>query len=174
MRGRIHWIHANVTELAAADVTGPYELILIAFLHLPAADRRALLLRAVDMLAPEGTLLIIGNDTLNLAEGYGGEQNPALTFTPADILADLAPAEPDIRVRLADRVHRPTESRDAIDALVVATKPAPEPRPSNRPSAASRNRPPWTSSSRTSGRATGRSRRRSPRSPHGTNAPVRQ
>ncbi|MTL11005.1 methyltransferase domain-containing protein [Nocardia seriolae] len=141
VRGRIHWIHANVTELAAADVTGPYELILIAFLHLPAADRRALLLRAVDMLAPEGTLLIIGNDTLNLAEGYGGEQNPALTFTPADILADLAPAEPDIRVRLADRVHRPTESRDAIDALVVATKPAPEP-PAEQPALGGVPQPP--------------------------------
>ncbi|MVU80114.1 methyltransferase domain-containing protein [Nocardia sp. ET3-3] len=127
VRGRIHWVHANVTELDAADITGPYELILLAFVHLPADERRALLIHAVEMLSPEGTLLVIGNDTLNLTEGYGGEQDPALTFTPADILADLAPAEPDIRVRIADRVHRPTEDRDAIDALVVATKPAPEP-----------------------------------------------
>ncbi|WP_458688631.1 class I SAM-dependent methyltransferase [Nocardia tengchongensis] len=123
VRGRIRWVHADVTALDRAGITGPYELILVAFLHLPAADRRALLLRATEMLSPEGTLLVIGNDTLNLAEGYGGEQNPALTFTPADILADLAPAEPNIRVRIADRVHRPTEDRDAIDALVVATRP---------------------------------------------------
>ncbi|MGV9836151.1 class I SAM-dependent methyltransferase [Nocardia niigatensis] len=126
VRGRIHWIHADVTRLDAAGITGPYELILIAFLHLDAADRRALLLRAAEMLSPEGTLLIIGNDTLNLTEGYGGEQDPARTFTPADILADLAPAGPDLRIRIADRVHRPTEDRDAIDALVVATRPAPE------------------------------------------------
>ncbi|MEV6096645.1 class I SAM-dependent methyltransferase [Nocardia sp. NPDC051981] len=140
VRGRIHWIHADVMQLDAAGITGPYELILLAFLHLPAADRRALLLRATEMLSPEGTLLVIGNDTLNLAEGYGGEQDPARTFTPADILADLSPAEPDIRIRIADRVHRPTEDRDAIDALVVATRLAPEPR--EEPLALEAARPP--------------------------------
>ncbi|MGW4530604.1 class I SAM-dependent methyltransferase [Nocardia sp. NPDC004340] len=126
VRGRIHWVHGNVTDLDRAGITGPYELILVAFLHLPPEDRRILLLRAAGMLSPEGTLLVIGNDTLNLAEGYGGEQDPALTFTPADIIADLASAEPAIRVQIADRVHRPTEDRDAIDALVVATRPAVE------------------------------------------------
>ncbi|MEC3914395.1 class I SAM-dependent methyltransferase [Nocardia sp. CDC160] len=141
VRGRIHWVHANVTKLDAADITGPYELILMAFLHLPADDRRALLLHSVDMLSPGGTLLVIGNDTLNLTEGYGGERNPALTFTPADILADLAPAEPDIRVRHADRVRRPTESHDAIDALVVATKPIPEP-PTEEPALGGVPQPP--------------------------------
>ncbi|MTE14780.1 class I SAM-dependent methyltransferase [Nocardia aurantiaca] len=129
VRGRIRWIHADVTRLDAAGITGPYELVLMAFLHLPVEDRRALLLHAAEMLSPEGTLLVIGNDTLNLVEGYGGEQDPALTFTPADIIADLAPAEPDIRIRIADRVHRPTEDRDAIDALVVATRSAPEHEP---------------------------------------------
>ncbi|GAB2522617.1 class I SAM-dependent methyltransferase [Nocardia heshunensis] len=125
VRGRIRWVHANVTKLDAAEIPGPYELILMAFLHLPVDERRALLLHAVEMLSPGGTLLVVGNDTLNLAEGYGGERNPALTFTPADLIADLAPAEAEIRIRLADRVHRPTEDRDAIDALLVATKPVP-------------------------------------------------
>lgn len=99
----------------------------MAFLHLPADDRRALLLCAADLLAPEGTLLVLGNDSLNLTEGYGGEQNPALLFTPNDIAAELGPAGDDIRIRVADRVHQPTEERDAINALVVAHKTAPVP-----------------------------------------------
>lgn len=126
VRTRIRWQHADVTDLNAAGITGPYELILLAFLHLSPTDRRALLLRAATMLSPEGTLLVIGNDTLNITEGYGGEQDPARTFTPADIMADLGPAGPDIRIRLADRVHRPTEAADAIDALVIAVRPGPE------------------------------------------------
>lgn len=125
VRSRISWHHADVTELESAGLTGPYELILMAYVHIPAEDRRALLLRAADMLSPEGTLLVLGHDRLNLTEGYGGEQDPALLFSPDDILADLGPAGPEIRIRTADRIQRPTEDRDAIDALVVAHKPAP-------------------------------------------------
>ncbi|UFS94370.1 class I SAM-dependent methyltransferase [Nocardia huaxiensis] len=125
VRGRIHWHWADVTALESAGITGPYELILLAHVHIPAAERRALLLRAAEMLSPEGTLVVLGNDTLNITEGYGGEQDPALTFTPEDILADLGPAE-ELTIRVAGRVQRPTEDRDAIDALVVAYKPAPD------------------------------------------------
>ncbi|MFI1915553.1 class I SAM-dependent methyltransferase [Nocardia sp. NPDC020380] len=126
VRSRIDWHHAEVTELAAAGLNGPYELVLMAFLQLVPEDRKALLLKAVELLSPEGTLIVLGNDTLNITEGYGGETNPLLTFTPNDIVTELGPAGEEIRIRIADRVHRPTEERDAIDALVVATKPAPE------------------------------------------------
>ncbi|MBL1072989.1 class I SAM-dependent methyltransferase [Nocardia sp. 2] len=125
VRGRIHWQCADVTALDAAGITGPFELILLAHVHLPAQQRRALLLRAAEMLSPEGTLVVLGNDPLNTAEGYGGEQDPALTFTPDDIVADLGPALDELSIRTAGRVQRPTEDRDAIDALVVAYKPAP-------------------------------------------------
>ncbi|MEV6770618.1 class I SAM-dependent methyltransferase [Nocardia sp. NPDC051030] len=127
VRSRISWHCADVTKLESAHLTGPYELIIMSFLHLPADQRRALLLRSAGMLSWEGTLLIIGNDSLNLTEGYGGEQDPALLFTPDDLVGDLAPVSGELEVRIADRVHRPTEERDAIDALLVAHKPAPAP-----------------------------------------------
>ncbi|WP_067694814.1 class I SAM-dependent methyltransferase [Nocardia jejuensis] len=127
VRGRIRWLWSDVTRLDSAHLVGPYELIVMSFLHLPAPARRALLLRSVDILAPEGTLLVIGNDTLNLTEGYGGEQDPELLFTPQDLIDDLAAARAHITIRVADRVHRPTEARDAIDALIVVTRSAPEP-----------------------------------------------
>ncbi|MRH86556.1 methyltransferase domain-containing protein [Nocardia sp. SYP-A9097] len=125
VRGRIHWHTADVTALDAAGLTGPYELVLMAYVHLPAAARRALLLRAAEMLSPGGTLLVLGHDSLNLTEGYGGEQDPELLFTANDIVADLGPAGEELTIRVADRIQRPTEERDAIDALVVATKPIP-------------------------------------------------
>ncbi|MGX1771494.1 class I SAM-dependent methyltransferase [Nocardia brasiliensis] len=123
VRSRITWECADVTEL---EVTGPFELVLMVFLHLPADQRRTVLRHAADLLAPEGTLLVLGHDTTNLTDGYGGPKDPDVLFTPDDVIADLAPAIDDhrIRIRLADRVLRPTEGRDAIDALVIATRPA--------------------------------------------------
>ncbi|MFC9893494.1 class I SAM-dependent methyltransferase [Nocardia sp. NPDC127579] len=126
VRSRISWHCADVTEPAAAGLTGPYELVLMVFLHLPAEQRRALLRRAANLLAPDGTLLVLGHDATNLTDGYGGPQDPAILFTPDDIAADLGPEAEHLRVRLADRVYRPTEGRDAIDALVLATRRAPD------------------------------------------------
>ncbi|MBF6183232.1 class I SAM-dependent methyltransferase [Nocardia otitidiscaviarum] len=127
VRNRITWRYGDITDLDALGITGPYELVLLVYVHLPAEQRRSLLLRAVDMLSPEGVLLVLGHDTRNLTEGYGGESDPALLFTAEDIVADLSPAGDRIRVRMAERLQRPTEHRDAIDALVIATKPAPAP-----------------------------------------------
>ncbi|MGV9823343.1 class I SAM-dependent methyltransferase [Nocardia xishanensis] len=126
VRGRITWQCADVTDLDAAGITGPYELVLMVFLHLPAEQRRTVLRRAAEMLAPAGTLLVLGHDTLNLTEGFGGPQDPSILFTPDEVVADLG-SESGLEIHIADRVLRPTEGRDAIDALVIATKPAPEP-----------------------------------------------
>ncbi|WP_280379969.1 class I SAM-dependent methyltransferase [Nocardia wallacei] len=126
VRGRIDWQCADVTDPAAAGLTGPFELILLVYLHLPPAPRRALLGHLADLLSPGGTLLVLGHDTTNITEGHGGPQDPSILFTPHDIRADLAAAGDHIRVRVADRVLRPTEVGDAIDALVVATRTVPD------------------------------------------------
>ncbi|MBF6372043.1 class I SAM-dependent methyltransferase [Nocardia farcinica] len=121
VRSRITWQCADVTDLDAAGVSGPFELVLMVFLHLPEQQRRAVVRAAARRLAPEGTLLVLGHDSTNLTDGHGGPQDPAILFTPDDIAADVA-GEPDIRIRIADRVLRPTEAGEAIDALVVASR----------------------------------------------------
>ncbi|PXX65370.1 methyltransferase family protein [Nocardia tenerifensis] len=128
VRSRITWQCADVTDLDAAGISGPFELVLMVFLHLPAEQRRTVVRRAADLLVPEGTLLVLGHDSTNIADGYGGPQDPSVLFTPDDVVADLgeAIAGKRVRIRLAERVHRPTEGRDAIDALVIATRPEPE------------------------------------------------
>ncbi|MFD6155125.1 class I SAM-dependent methyltransferase [Nocardia sp. NPDC060256] len=128
VRSRVSWQCADVTDFDAAEITGPFELVLMVFLHLPADERSKVVRRAADLLAPDGTLLVLGHDSTNLTDGYGGPQNPAVLFTPDDIVADLAEliADHRIRIQLAERIFRPTEGRDAIDALVIATRPATE------------------------------------------------
>jgi SAM-dependent methyltransferase len=125
VRGRIDWQCADATDLDAAGITGPFELILVVFLHLPADQRRAMLTRAAEMLSPGGTLLVLGHDTTNITDGFGGPQDPAILFTPDDVVTDLG-SSPDIRIQVAERVLRETEGGNAIDALVVATKVVPD------------------------------------------------
>ncbi|MEU7142137.1 class I SAM-dependent methyltransferase [Nocardia sp. NPDC046473] len=126
VRSRVSWQCADVTDFDAAEITGPFELVLMVFLHLPADQRSKVVRRAAELLVPDGTLLVLGHDTTNLTDGYGGPQHPDVLFTPDDIVADLGAAIADhhIRIQLAERVFRPTEGRDAIDALVIATRPA--------------------------------------------------
>ncbi|MFG2907889.1 class I SAM-dependent methyltransferase [Kitasatospora sp. NPDC048286] len=99
---RLTWRHGDARALEAP--AAGYDLVLVAYLQLPAADRRAALRRAADALAPGGTLLVLGHDLSNLTEGVGGPQDPAVLFTPEDVLADLA--DHGLRTVRAERVHR--------------------------------------------------------------------
>ncbi|MEV0333934.1 class I SAM-dependent methyltransferase [Nocardia sp. NPDC050717] len=122
VRSRVDWRCADITDLPAAGITGPYELILMVFVHLPAEQRGALLRELAAMVSPGGMLLVLGHDTRNITDGYGGPQDPAILFTPEDIRAELGEAGAHLTVRVADMVLRPTEGADAIDALVVAER----------------------------------------------------
>ncbi len=64
--------------------------------------------------------MVIGHDLTNLTDGYGGPQDPAVLFTPDDIVTAI----PALDIVKAERVPRPVETdaggRVAIDALVRA------------------------------------------------------
>ncbi|WP_410871301.1 class I SAM-dependent methyltransferase [Nocardia sp. A7] len=124
VRSRVDWRTADITDLESADITGPFELILMVFVHLPADERRTLLHHLSAMLAPGGVLLILGHATRNTTDGYGGPQDPEILFSPEDLRADLA--RDDITITLANEVFRPTEGADAIDSLLIAERPRPE------------------------------------------------
>ncbi|MFC4123684.1 class I SAM-dependent methyltransferase [Nocardia rhizosphaerae] len=126
VRSRVTWRCADITDLDAAGITGRYELILVVFVHLPAAQRADLLRELARMVSPGGMLLILGHDTRNITDGYGGPQDRSILFTPEDIRADLGAAGEHLTIRIADVVRRQTEGPDALDALVVAERPVPE------------------------------------------------
>lgn len=112
----LDWLAADLTVYVPEP--GGFDLVLIAYLHLSPHNARAVLRRAADALGPGGTLLVVGHDATNPAEGVGGPQDPSVLYTPETITASLSA----LRVERAERVTRPVEGapRPAIDTLVIA------------------------------------------------------
>lgn len=115
-----------------ADVTGDlsgivtprdFDLVVVAYLQLPAEDRARAMANAVAALAPGGMLLEIAHDAANLSGGHGGPQDPSVLATPAEVAALLD----GLVVESAETVERPVETaegtRIAIDHVVRARRP---------------------------------------------------
>lgn len=125
-RGRdlhIAWVHADVLEYDPGQAT--YDLVVVAYLQVPAEARRTALRRAFSALADGGTFFVIAHDSSNLTEGTGGPPDPAVLYTAEDVLADLdgerfavVRAERVARTVEPSDEHRGEPSRTAYDALV--------------------------------------------------------
>jgi SAM-dependent methyltransferase len=125
---------ALTAELPTAD------LVVLAYLQLPADERRTVVRRSFASLAPGGTLFVVAHDSTNLTEGTGGPQDPRVLYTAADVLADVEAESPDTgnaadgpafdvvragrvpRVVAADDDHGGTRDLTAWDALVRLTR----------------------------------------------------
>ncbi|WP_430334219.1 class I SAM-dependent methyltransferase [Rhodococcus sp. ACT016] len=121
VRERLTYVVDDVTTAAALDDPSGYDLILLIFVHLDPAQRRTLVSRIIDALKPEGILMILGHDATNPTEGVGGPQDPEILYTPEDLKDDL---NGRLDVTVAERRHRDVEGGTAIDALLVARRPA--------------------------------------------------
>jgi SAM-dependent methyltransferase len=120
---RVDWVHADVLEYDPG--AGAYDLALLAYLQLPAEQRRAAVRRAFHSLRDGGTLLVVAHDSTNLTEGTGGPQYPEVLYTAEDVLADLDGERFEVvrAERVAREVPPPEGSPDepprtAYDALV--------------------------------------------------------
>ena len=119
----VEWVHADVLTYEPGPVG--YDLALIAYLQLPAEERRAAVRVAFGALAAGGTLLVVAHDSSNLTEGTGGPQDPTVLYTAEEVLGDLDGERFDVvraerveRVVPADDEHRGEVDRTAYDALV--------------------------------------------------------
>lgn len=119
----VDWVHADV--LGYQPDAAAFQLVLVAYLQLRAAELSGVLRGAVRALAPGGTLLVIGHDVDNLTEGAGGPQDPAVLYTPGLITSSLD----GLTVLRATQVRRPLLHGDtgqqAVDTLVRAVRPGP-------------------------------------------------
>jgi len=115
----VGWIVADVRSHPLPKAA--FDLVLVAYLQLAAADLDGVLRRATVALAPGGTMLVVGHDRANLG-GVGGPQDPAVLHTPEEVVAGLD----GLAILRAETVKRPVtldgRTVDALDTLVVAVR----------------------------------------------------
>ena len=119
---RVTWTTADLREHVPPQES--FDLVVLLYVHLPAAERAAVHANAARAVAPRGTLLVVGHDRSNIAEGHGGPQDPAILFTPEEVAAQVAELEIERAERVLRSVSTPEGEVEAIDALVRARRPA--------------------------------------------------
>lgn len=119
-------ITAEVADLEEYVPTpGGYDLVLVAYLQLPAPQLAPILDRAAAAVAPGGTFLLICHDRENLEHGYGGPQHLEVLTTPDQVVASLGDELTVERAEVAERHVRTDDGeRVALDTLVLARRPA--------------------------------------------------
>jgi SAM-dependent methyltransferase len=117
----VEWLCADATTYRHGSQV---DLALMCYLQLAADERRLAVRGAAEALAPGGVLLVIGHHALNLGEGVGGPQDPAVLLSLGDIVEDLDGM--DLMIDIAEPVKRIVAGADrpAIDALLRAHRPA--------------------------------------------------
>jgi SAM-dependent methyltransferase len=122
------WITADVTTWSPP--AAGFDLVIVFYLQLPAAELAQALRTAVAAMAAGGTLLLVAHDLLNLSEGVGGPQDAGVLTTAESVVDALAAAElelgADLVIERAGRIDRvvatPDGDRTAIDTIVRARR----------------------------------------------------
>jgi SAM-dependent methyltransferase len=117
----VDFVHADL--MTWSPPTAAFDLVLLSYLHLPAAARAAVHRTAVDSLAPGGTLFLVAHHRDNLEGGVGGPQDPSVLYDEAQLAADFADLVVERNERVLRHVVKEDVEGDAIDVLVLARKP---------------------------------------------------
>jgi SAM-dependent methyltransferase len=104
--------------------TQAFDLVLLVYLQLVAAERAAVIAAAAGAVAPGGRLVVVAHDTDNLLHGYGGPPDPAVLYSAEQVAKDLSGS--NLVIEQAGQVVRvvdtPDGPRNALDLLVVALR----------------------------------------------------
>jgi SAM-dependent methyltransferase len=119
---QVHWVAADL--LGYTPEPGAFDLVLVFYLQVPAAQRRAIVRTVADAVAPGGLFLLGAHDSSNLEHGHGGPQNPAVLYSAGDVAGDLEGS--GLEIERAETVRRPVATPDgervALDSLVRARR----------------------------------------------------
>jgi len=117
----VDWVEADLLDWSPPS--DAFDLVAIAYLHLPPEERRTVYAAAARAVAPGGRLLVVGHDRINLTEGVGGPQDPGRLFTAEELGSELTHADPALLVERAEVVrHLPSPERGPIDAVLVVRR----------------------------------------------------
>jgi len=117
----VEWVRADALDYEPE--AGAFDLVVIAYLQLPAEERRPVWRRTAAALAPGGRLFVVAHHLDNLSDGWGGPKSPAVLFTPEEVAGELSGLE-ILRAERAVRVATDEEGaeHEAIDAVVLARR----------------------------------------------------
>lgn len=112
----VEWVEADVLTWEAPQV---YDLVLIAYLHLPSRPRQMLMAKATSWVGPGGHLFLVGHDVSTA--GVSGPPDPDLLWDTATARSLAAPLE----VVTVDRRTRLTDTgATAADTVLLARREA--------------------------------------------------
>ena len=95
-----------------------WDLVLLAYLHLPEEMRKTVHATAASAVAPGGRIVVVAHHLDNLNRGTGGPPNPDWLFTEDQLALDFAALD----IVRNEMVVRPTDNGDALDVVCVAVK----------------------------------------------------
>lgn len=116
----IEWLVEDLLEYRPEERA--FDLVLIAYIHLPPAEQASVLQKAASAVAAGGTFFLVGHDPDNITKGVGGPQNPALLYSAEDVVRQIGPLE----IVRAEQALRPVVTdegeKNAIDVVVRAVR----------------------------------------------------
>ena len=115
-RPDVDWILADLRDYEPEP--SAYDLALVLYLHVSEDERRTILRRAAQSLAPGGILLVVGHDVENIGTGAPGPSRPEVLYAPDTLAQELD----GLAVERAERVTRPVDGAEAVDTVVLARR----------------------------------------------------
>ena len=114
----VEWVLADVLDYELEPRS--FDLVAMLYLQLPAQELERAIGSATEAVAPGGVLIVLGHDTTNLTDGYGGPKDASVLFTPEDVVAAVG----DLAIERAEQVRRTVvlDDGEAIDAFVRARR----------------------------------------------------
>jgi SAM-dependent methyltransferase len=118
----VDWVVADLLDYEPEPRA--FDLVAVLYLQLPRDELLHALGRAAAAVAAAGTLIVIGHDTTNLTDGYGGPRDASVLYTAEDVVPALAGLVVERAAAVERTVTREDGEAVAIDAFVRAHRPA--------------------------------------------------
>ena len=119
---RVATLHHDL--MAGGPAPGRYDLVSVFFFHVPAEQFDGFYRGQADLVAPGGTLLVVGHHPGDLATGVRQPHGPQLFFTPAQVvgLLDRGSWDPVTEAEPAREMDGPDGPVTVRDSVVRAVR----------------------------------------------------